>query len=150
MTSTSAEETVRIAGSFIQNLLSEAPIKTARVVALSGNLGSGKTTFTQAVAKALGIEEQVTSPTFVIEKIYKIQSTGFTHLIHIDAYRIESPQELEVLGWKEIVADPHNLILIEWPERISTLLPPQYTQVSFTFVDDTTREIVWENISRPR
>jgi tRNA threonylcarbamoyladenosine biosynthesis protein TsaE len=118
--------------------------RKATVVGLYGDLGSGKTAFTQAVAKTLGIETTVTSPTFVIEKIYKIndeQSTGFTHLIHIDAYRLERSEELLKLGWHEIVTDPSNLIIIEWPEGVSDILPANHIHLKFTFVDETTREI---------
>ena len=111
----------------------------ATVVALSGDLGSGKTTFAQGIAKALGVEETVTSPTFVIEKIYELQAQPFdiaqgkkfSHLIHIDAYRLKDEHELEVLGWKEIIADPSNLIVIEWPEKVAVIIPENAIRISF-------------------
>ena len=118
--------------------------KKATVVGLYGDLGSGKTAFTQAVAKVLGIKTTVTSPTFVIEKIYKInykQSTGFTHFIHIDAYRLGKSDELVRLGWNEIITDPSNLIFIEWPERVVDSMPIDHIKLKFTFIDETTREI---------
>ncbi len=95
----------------------------ARVVALSGDLGAGKTTFVQAAARELGVEDQVNSPTFVIEKIYRLTDRPFTHLIHIDAYRLDGAHELEAIGWHEIIANPQNLIYIEWPENIPGVLP---------------------------
>ena len=114
---------------------------SARVVALSGELGAGKTTFAQGIARALGVEENVTSPTFVIEKIYQLQNKEFSRLIHIDAYRLNDPHELEVLGWREIIADPTNLIVIEWPEKVADLIPANAMHVSFKGVGDS-REII--------
>lgn len=119
------------------------PANQAVIMGLYGDLGSGKTTFTQCVAKILGVKETVTSPTFVIEKIYKLEDKNFSHLIHIDAYRLESGKELETLGWKEISEDPKNLIFIEWPERVSEILPENIQKIYFKFVDESTREVEW-------
>ena len=116
--------------------------ESATILALSGDLGAGKTTFAQGIARALGVEEQVTSPTFVIEKIYQLQNQTFTRLIHIDAYRLTDPHELEVLGWKEIIADPANLILIEWPEKVAGLIPADAINISFKEYGDS-REITY-------
>ncbi len=127
---------------------------SALVVGLYGDLGSGKTAFTQVVAQILGIREIVTSPTFVIEKIYTIEKeiskeipTGFTHLIHIDAYRLDRSEELISLGWKDITSNPTNLILIEWPERVADIMPANHMRISCTFVDETTRKIVFNEDS---
>jgi tRNA threonylcarbamoyladenosine biosynthesis protein TsaE len=95
----------------------------ATVLALSGELGTGKTTFVQEVARHFGVSESVTSPTFVIEKVYELSGQKFGKLIHIDAYRLKTAPELEVLGWHDIASDPHNLILLEWPERVPELVP---------------------------
>lgn len=115
----------------------------ATVVGLSGDLGSGKTTFAQEVARTLGISEIITSPTFVIEKIYKLPvGQIFEHLIHIDAYRLEKENELERLGWREITENSKNLVLIEWPEKVSGLIPKNSTTIHFKFVDEQTREII--------
>jgi len=95
---------------------------TATMVGLSGDLGAGKTTLVQAIAKSLGVTEVVTSPTFVIAKYYDTKNSTFTKLIHIDAYRIEDPTELTTLGWEEMKAQPRTLISIEWPERIDPIL----------------------------
>ena len=115
--------------------------KGALVVGLYGDLGSGKTAFTQAVAKYLGVKETVTSPTFVIEKIYKLENGNFDHLIHIDAYRLESGKELIHLGWEEISKNPKNIIFIEWPERVAEILPKDIKKIRFTFSNENTREI---------
>lgn len=108
----------------------------ATVLTLSGELGAGKTTFAQGVAKALGVGETVTSPTFVIQKIYELEGQKFLHLIHIDAYRLKSAHELEMLGWKELCADAGNLILLEWPENVSELIPETAIRIRFDIHGD--------------
>jgi tRNA threonylcarbamoyladenosine biosynthesis protein TsaE len=140
MKSTSLTQTEQIANDFVATL---APRTSATIVALHGDLGAGKTTFTQSVAKALGVTETVTSPTFVIEKIYKLDHKNFSHLIHIDAYRLESGKELETLGWNEIAEDPKNVIFIEWPEKVADILPENIKHIYFTHVDEGTREILF-------
>jgi len=101
----------------------------ATLVTLSGELGAGKTTFTQGVAKAVGVAEVVTSPTFVIEKIYALEGQRWERLVHIDAYRLNDPHELEVLGWSELLSDKGNLILLEWPERVTPIIPNTAIQI---------------------
>jgi tRNA threonylcarbamoyladenosine biosynthesis protein TsaE len=113
----------------------------ATLVGLHGELGSGKTTFVQLVGKKLGVKESITSPTFVIMKSYSLTAKRYTLLVHIDAYRLDSGKDLLALGWQEIMADPKNLILLEWPERVSDILPKNYPCLDFQFMDDTTRKI---------
>ena len=118
----------------------------ARVVALSGELGTGKTTLTKNIAQVLGIKVEVTSSTFVIEKIYGVPKrtrSRFSRLIHIDAYRWDSGRELDVLGWHEIVNDPNNIIFVEWPENVKGSLPEDTIWVKLGHIDDTIREIEW-------
>lgn len=117
---TSAEELQQYAADFVRAL---TPNTQATLVTLSGELGAGKTTWVQGAARALGVAETVSSPTFVIEKIYQLSDQKFGRLIHIDAYRLKSSHELEVLGWAELLADPQSLILLEWPERVTEILP---------------------------
>lgn len=139
--SKSLSDTAVLAGVFLKNITPHRD--GATIFGLSGDLGSGKTAFTKEVAHLLGIKkEEVTSPTFVIEKIYSISHKDFSHLIHIDAYRLDSPDELLQLGWEDIRKDPKNLILIEWPEKVKTLLPSQTQYLSFAFVDENTRDII--------
>jgi tRNA threonylcarbamoyladenosine biosynthesis protein TsaE len=133
------EDTQKFASDFIQNLLPKDNVAT--VVGLYGNLGAGKTTLTQSIARVLGISETVTSPTFVIEKIYELTDKKFTHLIHIDAYRIEKSEELLHLGWQDIISDPGNLILIEWPERVADIMPEHIKLSLKTLENETSREI---------
>lgn len=137
--SKSLAETEKLAHDWVSSL--DTSRAGALVVGLYGNLGAGKTSFTQAVAKELGIQEIVTSPTFVIEKIYTTSHPHFARLIHIDAYRLESAKELQVLNFEEIVANKNNLIIIEWPENVKEAMPEDHVRINFTFVDETTRSI---------
>jgi tRNA threonylcarbamoyladenosine biosynthesis protein TsaE len=115
----------------------------AVVFALHGNLGAGKTTFTKQLAKYLGINETVTSPTYIIEKKFDIQSetSWFEKMIHIDTYRIDLEDELIKLGWDEHIVDKNNLIVVEWPENIPDILPKNAIHVYFNFIDEVTREV---------
>lgn len=138
--SKSVEETGVLAKSFIDKI-SMGVHDTALVVGLYGDLGSGKTTFTQAVAKLFGIKEDITSPTFVIEKIYGIDHAKFTNLVHIDAYRLDSAKELKVLNWERTLGNEKNIIFIEWPERVQEILPENHAKIYFKFLNETEREI---------
>lgn len=124
---------MNVAANFVNGI---QPTEHATVVTLSGELGAGKTTFTQGIARALGVEETVSSPTFVLEKIYTLEDKAFTHLIHIDAYRLNDEHELDVLGWSDIVSDPGNLIVLEWPERVSSRIPPDAIAIRFDIEGD--------------
>jgi len=108
----------------------------ATIVTLSGDLGAGKTTFVKGVARALGIEERVTSPTFVILKIYDLHGQKFERLIHMDAYRLKGRQHLKVLGWDELLKDPGNLIIVEWPEKIEGGLPERAKRISLRYSEE--------------
>jgi tRNA threonylcarbamoyladenosine biosynthesis protein TsaE len=137
----SLAETEAAATLFLANLTVNKD--KATVVGLLGDLGSGKTTFTQALARQLGVTERVTSPTFVIQKNYHLENQPFSQLIHIDAYRLHKAEELAHLKWAEIIAHPGNLILVEWADRILSFLPPEAPKIMFHFIDETTREIKW-------
>jgi tRNA threonylcarbamoyladenosine biosynthesis protein TsaE len=119
---------------------------TAYVVGLRGNLGAGKTTFVQAVAKELGVKEAITSPTFVIAQSYDIQHTIYKKLIHMDAYRL-TPLEPDTIGFGAALADPSNLILVEWPENLPTVIQREVAGMpvlKFETVDETTRRVTKE------
>lgn len=133
LTSHSLPETEQIAKNWLVSISNKyANHDEALVVGLSGHLGAGKTAFTKAIAKIVGIDEDVTSPTFVIMKLYEINDQvsitndqrakqieiPWTRIVHIDAYRLERREELDVLEWEKLVADRNNLILIEWPENV--------------------------------
>ncbi|HEY4500755.1 MAG TPA: tRNA (adenosine(37)-N6)-threonylcarbamoyltransferase complex ATPase subunit type 1 TsaE [Candidatus Paceibacterota bacterium] len=115
----------------------------ATLVTLSGELGAGKTAFVKAVARALGVEEVVTSPTFVLEKVYLLSDQTFKRLIHIDAYRLERGVDLAPLGFDELMKDPGNLILLEWPENVANALPTPTARLSFVVNSDDSRTITY-------
>lgn len=123
----------KAAADFVSGL---RPGKTATIIALSGSLGAGKTTFTKGIAQALGVEDTVASPTFVIEKIYELKNQLYKRLIHIDTYRLKSMQELVSIGWNEITADPSNLIVLEWPEAVPGAIPEGAIKIRFDIEGD--------------
>ena len=133
-------DTEKIAKDFIEKT-SVGLYNTALVVGLYGDLGSGKTTFTQAVARIFNIQEDITSPTYVIEKIYDINHHDFKKLVHVDAYRLDSAKELSVLEWDKTLSDSRNIIFIEWPERVLKALPENHVKVFFKFISEFEREI---------
>ena len=137
-----AEEMMREAAEFAQRI----PPRTnaATIIALSGDLGAGKTTFTKGIAKALGVANEVTSPTFVIEKIYALTGQKWERLIHIDMYRLNSAEELPAIGWDEFSKDPSNLIVIEWPEQVEGVIPEGAMKIGFRDTGGETREISYQ------
>ncbi|MBI5400570.1 MAG: tRNA (adenosine(37)-N6)-threonylcarbamoyltransferase complex ATPase subunit type 1 TsaE [Candidatus Yonathbacteria bacterium] len=143
------EELRAVAERFLRSL-SEKPAKdTATVVGLSGDLGAGKTAFTKCIANILGITEVVTSPTFILEKIYiiprgSVVGERFTKLIHIDAYRLEGGEQMIALDWDALLKDEHNLILLEWPEQVKEAMPEDMIKISFEYVDEGVRRVTIE------
>lgn len=95
----------------------------ATIVALSGNLGSGKTTFVQGCFKALGIRRRATSPTFILMRRNRIRRGNFQWAYHIDAYRLARARDVRALEIAEALKDPHSLFFVEWPERIARAFP---------------------------
>jgi len=118
------KDTAKIAKILLDKIIKDAAkAKKATVVGLSGELGAGKTAFTQAVAKHLRIRQKTASPTFVIMKKYDLKSRSYKYFFHIDAYRLKNEKELRNLGWKKIINDKSHLVFIEWPENVSRALP---------------------------
>ncbi|MFZ3100005.1 MAG: tRNA (adenosine(37)-N6)-threonylcarbamoyltransferase complex ATPase subunit type 1 TsaE [Minisyncoccales bacterium] len=114
----------------------------ARVLALSGRLGAGKTNFVQGFARGLGVKETVASPTFAIIKKYALPPvSGFKNFYHIDCYRLVSGRELAVLGAGKIFGDPANIVAIEWPQIAAGILPPAVIAVNFEIVGERIRDI---------
>jgi tRNA threonylcarbamoyladenosine biosynthesis protein TsaE len=97
-----------------------AEARTPLVLALRGDLGTGKTTLARAVAQGAGVEGEVPSPTFNL--VLRYASPGGTRVAHLDLYRLERPDEVWELGWEEL-PEEDELVLIEWPERAEALLP---------------------------
>ncbi len=118
---------------FAEDLVKE---NKGRIFALVGDLGSGKTTFSQFFLRALGVErEHLTSPTFLIIKKYRIRKFAinslFVNVYHIDCYRLHSSKELLDLKFEEILNNPENILLIEWADKIKDLLPEETVWIYF-------------------
>jgi len=142
--STSAEVT----RAFARQVLSQVKPDSHRatILALAGELGAGKTAFTQGLASTLGIKSGVTSPTFVLSKKYKIaparaEQTGFKQLIHFDFYRLLDGHDLLALGWADLLTEPSNLIVVEWPEQVGEKIFKQAKLIEFFHLTENERKI---------
>ena len=117
-------------------------VEDVSVLALYGDLGSGKTTFIQGLAKGLGINKKIISPTFIIMRSYKVPVIfKKNHFYHIDLYRVNSEDDVRELGLVELINDPGNLLAIEWPEKILKLLPEKRFDLHFEYMDENKRKI---------
>ena len=135
--SKSLEDTKKVAQEILAKIFDKKD-NGAMVLLLEGDLGSGKTTFVQFLAKELGVKNQLTSPTFVLMKSYKIPNPSterlnlsVKNLVHLDAYRLNSGQDLSNLGWTELISNPDNLIVLEWPERVASLFAGHEFKINF-------------------
>ncbi|MFH1848088.1 MAG: tRNA (adenosine(37)-N6)-threonylcarbamoyltransferase complex ATPase subunit type 1 TsaE [Candidatus Omnitrophota bacterium] len=129
----SGQDTIKLAEKFGRKL------KRGDVVALVGDLGSGKTTFTKGIARGLGVKNTryINSPSFVIIKEYK----GKVPLYHFDVYRLDDVKDLEDLGYEEyFYAD--GVCVVEWADKIKSLLPKAALEVRFKFISENEREII--------
>lgn len=139
------KETQKIAGDLARKVIIS---KNPTVIALEGELGAGKTTFVKGFAKALGIKSKIKSPTFVLMKKYKIPRNSISHipysifLVHLDCYRVRDHRDLATLDLKTIFNTPNNIVLIEWPERISKILPKKLIKVHIDHIDNNKRKIM--------
>jgi len=128
--SSSSAETVKAASDLAKRLRASPPGRSAAVFALEGELGSGKTTFVQGFGRALGSRARILSPTFVLMRRLPLRGR-FRNLYHLDAYRLRSERELETLGFREMLADPRNVIVVEWADRVRKLLPRGTKRIFF-------------------
>ena len=153
MISRSKSQTQKLAAKIAKEILNaKRSTLNAKVIALQGELGAGKTTFVQGFMKALGIKRHITSPTFIIYRKYpvKCQVSGVSsdasgrspdlkkrrgcqvsNVYHFDLYRIHKPKEILDLGFKKIISNSDNIVLIEWPEKIKRTLPRRTTWIKF-------------------
>ncbi len=115
----SSDETKKWAKKYAEHL------QGGETIALIGNLGTGKTTFSQGLAEGLGVKQNVNSPTYVIMKIYPIHKSQskIKNLVHIDAYRLKSEKDLEAIGALEYFTRNDTITLIEWADKIKKSLP---------------------------
>lgn len=129
-------QTQKIAKDFARRIVGhrKSNNSNAVVIGLSGDLGSGKTTFVQCFAKAFGVKTKIISPTFVLMKRYK-------NIFHIDAYRIKNPKEILDLGWEDLIKNSENIILVEWPEKIKKIFPKPHFWLNFSHISPKNRGI---------
>ena len=139
-----SRETQKLAENFIKRL------KKRDVIALYGNLGSGKTTFVQGLVKGLGIKRRIISPTFIIIRKYNLKSQipklkttsqNLKSFYHVDLYRIDSLNDIKNLGIEEIVRGK-NVVAIEWAEKMQSLLPKKRWDVKFEDLGGDRRKII--------
>ena len=109
------------------------------VILLDGDLGAGKTVFTRGFARALGIDEPVSSPTYTIVQEYDLPERG--RLYHLDLYRISGVQAALAFGVDEFLNDPSSYALVEWPERISGIIPGNAIKIRLKHTGESQREI---------
>lgn len=109
------------------------------VIALQGDLGAGKTTFTQELGRYLKIIEPITSPTFTIMKRYELKHEQFDQLVHIDAYRFEDEKEAKPLQLQETIQQPRTIVCIEWPELIPSVIPETAVRIKLQIIADESR-----------
>lgn len=128
----SSSETQELAKDFAKKL------KGDEVIALYGNLGSGKTTFVQGLAKNLGVKERIISPTFIIIREHKFNNKKF---YHVDLYRVQKLSELKELELEEILNSKGRIVAIEWAEKIKDLLPGKRIEIYFENISENERKI---------
>jgi tRNA threonylcarbamoyladenosine biosynthesis protein TsaE len=114
-------------------------VRPPLVVAISGELGAGKTTLVQAICRGFGVRGEVTSPTFALVHEY---SGAHTPVYHLDLYRLSGPDELTNLGWDDFIGS-HSLVLVEWPERAGSRMPDDAVPIELEHIaDDPTRRVL--------
>lgn len=135
--SKSVEDTKNIAEQIL------ASLQGGEILALSGNLGAGKTVFVKAIAEKLGVTENVTSPTFVLMKIYKLNQEKINRLVHVDCYRLDQGENLEDIGLADYIGNSDTLVIIEWADRVQKL-PENTINIKIDYIDDKQRKIIIE------
>lgn len=127
---------------FVKNNFEKELSERSIFVSLSGNLGAGKTTFSKEIATKLGIGDNVTSPTFVIQKTYQTVDTEIKQFIHLDAYRLEESKELSNIGFDKTLVQPKTLIFLEWPEKVPEYALKSDLKIEFSVVSEDKRKVI--------
>ena len=115
-------------------------LKGGEILALSGNLGAGKTVFVRALAKALGVKENITSPTFVLMKVYDIDYKKVNKFVHVDCYRLWAREDLFEIGLGDYLIHANIIVAIEWADKIINL-PESAIKINIDLLDDNKRKI---------
>ena len=132
----SEKETFDFAKDFAKEL------KGGEVIFLEGDLGAGKTVFTKGLCQGLGYEKNVSSPTFVLMRVYELEkSKKINTICHVDAYRLGSEDELLDIGINDYINNPETIVVIEWSERIKKKIAEKIIKVKISFKNETSREI---------
>ena len=119
------------------------PDSPALIVRLEGDLGAGKTTLARGLLRALGQEGPVRSPTYTLVESYEVSvEAGVLKIAHLDLYRLADPEELEFIGWQDLLSEP-GLILVEWPDRGGDLLPENGLRVRIEYRGDGREVEIW-------
>ncbi len=135
-----AKETQKFAADLAKKLIRKKSNK-ALILALEGELGSGKTTFINGFSKVFSIREKILSPTFVLIHKHEIADSQFKILYHIDAYRLNLEKDLLKLGIEKIFANPKNIVLIEWADRVKKAIPKNAIWLHFDHLEKEKRKI---------
>lgn len=150
--SASSSETQEIGKKLAREFFKKEDIDNATVISLEGDLGGGKTTFAKGFARGLSVKKRIKSPTFVIMRRYKIKIKNkiqdsklleFKNLYHFDCYRIKRTKEILDLGWEKTIKNSQNIILVEWGEKIRSILPKDTLHIKFDFLDKNKRKITF-------
>jgi len=118
--------------------------KKAVLLLLKGDLGGGKTTFLKGFARGLGIKHKILSPTFIIMRKFSLKSSAFHFFYHLDCYRIRSSKDIKEIGLERILEDPFNIVAVEWPQKIISLIKRPYFEIKFFILSLKKRKIVIE------
>ncbi len=132
----SAEETEKLVPA-IFGLLGDR-----HIIALSGNLGAGKTVLVKATANFLGVSENITSPTFVLMKAYSVQHKQFDKIVHVDCYRLDQAEDLADIGLQDYIEDSRTLLLIEWADKIKQLPADRVLPITIELLGGEQRRLI--------
>lgn len=113
-------------------------LRPGDVVLLHGDLGAGKTTLTKGIARALGVRDTVSSPSFALVNEYALP---LLPLFHLDLYRLDDPADLESIGFTELTSTEDGIAIVEWPERAGAMLPERYVLVEMAHAGEGRRSL---------
>lgn len=131
----SEKETQKLAVNFAKTL------KGGETIGLIGDLGAGKTAFVKGLAKGLGIKKAITSPTFVVMKIYPVKHPTIKHLVHVDAYRVKTARSLTAIGLEDYIKSNDSVVVIEWADLVNEILPKKKILIKFNHIKEKIRNI---------
>lgn len=137
---TVVRETADVAGTLRLAERLAGGLRGGELIGLEGELGSGKTCFVRGLAGGLGLDAaEVSSPTFIICRIYRDHAP--LCLVHVDAFRLQGPQDLDGIGWDEFVGRPDSVVAVEWPGRIAGALPADRIEIAIEHTGETSRRL---------